>query len=60
MHFIIATHSPFIISDLPKENIIKLVKNDWKTKTKEMTEGTFWANYIDIIRNGFFDGVFLW
>jgi predicted ATP-binding protein involved in virulence len=28
MHFIIATHSPFIISDLPKENIIKLVKND--------------------------------
>lgn len=62
MHFIIATHSPFIISDLPKENIIKLKK--WKNSKTELDkiniDETFWANYIDIIRNGFFDGVFLW
>lgn len=28
MHFIIATHSPFIISDLPKENIIRMRKKE--------------------------------
>jgi len=27
MHFIIATHSPFIVSDLPKENILRVQKN---------------------------------
>ncbi len=63
MHFIIATHSPFIISDLPKENIIKLEKNiNWKTiQNKDFKDETFWANYIDIIRNWFFkDWVLMW
>lgn len=50
MHFILATHSPFIVSDLPSKSIIllqnwKQVNYDWKT---------FWANYIDLIRDWFF------
>ncbi len=50
LHFIIATHSPFIVSDLPKECLVLLEK--WKVKEYEWK--TFWANYIDLIRNGFF------
>ncbi len=62
LHFIIATHSPFIVSDLPGENIIRIKKNldekitfseyganDWKEK-----KSSFWANYIDIIQEWFF------
>jgi len=50
LHFILATHSPFIISDLPSECIVLLenwkpLKYNWKT---------FGANYVDLIRNGFF------
>ncbi len=37
LHFIIATHSPFIISDLPSECIIKL---DWKWSDTNDTEFT--------------------
>jgi len=50
IHFIIATHSPFLISDLPRESLI-LLKN-WKQVDYEWQ--TFWANYIDLIQNGFF------
>lgn len=34
IHFIITTHSPFILSDLPKENVIFLDKVDEDTKEK--------------------------
>jgi len=107
LHFIIATHSPFIISDLPTESIVvldwnwkeeeieieenwkkKKVKqkftkirtydwldfNDWKyldwsnwEKIKEFKDyenyfksdkfknkKTFWANFVDIIKDWFF------
>ncbi len=57
IHFIIATHSPFIISDLPWECIVKL-QWDWKWNTEisylKDSEKTFWANYIDLIEDGFF------
>lgn len=57
IHFIIATHSPFIISDLPGECIVKL-KGDWKWNTKisymEDSEKTFGANFIDLIEDWFF------
>ncbi len=60
LHFIIATHSPFIISDLPKECIIKL-EGDWKevdwnkcTKISYVEKNTFWANFVDIINDWFF------
>jgi hypothetical protein len=65
LHFIIATHSPFIISDLSSECIIVL---DWSEKNKywwkyseiinnyeeKFWKKTFWANYVDIIRDWFF------
>lgn len=65
LHFIIATHSPFIISDLPSECIIILDKQEWKKytqiknydwnkQTEKLKNKTFWANYIDIIRDWFF------
>ena len=60
LHFIIATHSPFIISDLPAESIIILEwewqEIDWKkyTKIKKYENKTFWANFVDIINDWFF------
>lgn len=61
-HFIIATHSPFIVSDLPGENIIRMRKdnngvvtfqNYWEWEKDK--KNSFWANYIDIIQEWFFD-----
>jgi len=54
----IATHSPFIISDIPWENVIIL--RNWQQKKYERK--TFGANYIDLIRNGFFfdDQYLMW
>ena len=57
-HFIIATHSPFIISDLPKENIIFLDKDengkcivvDGLNEKKE----TFGANIHTLLSDSFF------
>lgn len=62
LQFIIATHSPFIVSDLPGENIIRMKKdnngpitfqNYWEWEKDKKT--SFWANYIDIIQEWFFD-----
>lgn len=75
LHFIIATHSPFIISDLPSECIILLDKQNWSEYTKitdydlnsqsfdvKNNKKTFWANFINIINDGFFfnDKVLMW
>lgn len=64
LHFIIATHSPFLISDLPTECIVALKKNsEWKTEVLELKKNsTFWANFVDLIRNGFFfkDQMLMW
>ena len=61
LHFIIATHSPFLLSDVPAENVI-LLKKDWSyTKVIKWenlewnnTKNTFGANFVDLIRNWFF------
>lgn len=52
---IIATHSPFIISDLPQQNVY-LLKHDNKkiVLDNNKTEETFGGNIIDILRNPFF------
>lgn len=62
----IATHSPFIISDLPKENIIFLYKDNEEDKTYIKTfdeikkesnliiDNTFMANIPELIRWPFF------
>ena len=64
LHFIIATHSPFLISDLPTECIVALKKdNAWNTEVLGLKKNsTFWANFVDLIRSGFFfkDQMLMW
>ena len=64
LHFIIATHSPFLISDLPTECIVALKKdNAWNSEVLELKKNsTFWANFVDLIRSGFFfkDQMLMW
>lgn len=54
LHFIISTHSPFILSDLPKESIVLLKREDGWTRVIPTRDSTFGANFIDLINNGFF------
>lgn len=58
---IIATHSPFILSDITSDNILFL--KEGKEYRMQMTEkermvftekGTFGANYYELLRNSFF------
>ena len=53
INWIIATHSPFILSDIPKENITFLNRgkevNDYSDD-----KNTFGANIYDIFKQGFF------
>ena len=52
-HLIFATHSPFIISDLPKENIIFLEKGK-QVYPFEDGKQTFGANIHTLLSHGFF------
>jgi len=56
-HIIINSHSPFILSDLPKENVIFLKKDrdyNCKNVTKETEINTFGANIHTLLSHGFF------
>ena len=58
-HIIFTTHSPFLLSDLPKENVIFLEKEkekDGKCKnvTNEIDIETFGANIHTLLSHGFF------
>lgn len=55
LNIIFVTHSPFILSDLIKENVLFLDKEetDKKTSIKEGTK-TFGANIHDLLIEGFF------
>ncbi|MDQ7084938.1 MAG: AAA family ATPase, partial [Sulfurovum sp.] len=64
-HFLLTTHSPFIISDLPKENVIFLdtYKKDEESNQKEgnckvlkdgIKKQTFGANIHTLLSDGFF------
>jgi predicted ATP-dependent endonuclease of OLD family len=57
-NIIITSHSPFIISDLPKENVIFLEKYQktgyCKNVTKETNIETFGANIHTLLSHGFF------
>lgn len=68
-HLILTTHSPFILSDIPKENVIFLekyneedeeVKNEnqkegnCKNVTKDINIETFGANIHTLLSHGFF------
>lgn len=55
IQIIINTHSPYLISDLPKENII-LLEKDEKTgkRTVRKSNYGFASNYYDIMSDSFF------
>lgn len=52
IHFVITSHSPFIISDLPKENVIFLENGEQKYPFKD--KQTFGANIHTLLSHGFF------
>lgn len=55
IHTILATHSPFIVSDFIKDDVIMLKRtSDNSTNKIDNTFNSFWANYFDIIDNWFF------
>jgi len=63
IHIILTSHSPFILSDLPKENVIFLDKykkdenqkeGNCKNVTKDMTMKPFGANIHTLLSDGFF------
>lgn len=53
VQFIIATHSPYMISDVPKENVFSLEEKEKMIVIKRV-EKTFAANIIDILSDTFF------
>lgn len=52
INVIFATHSPFILSDIPTQNILGL--DDGKPTRLKNIENTFCANVYDILSSGFF------
>ncbi len=60
MNIIFVTHSPFILSDIPSQNIIflELEKDDDKNKvlisSQKQRDKTFAANIHELLTNGFF------
>lgn len=60
-HLILTSHSPFLVSDLPRENIIFLDKNasgECVVKEPKDIDRTFGANIHSLYRNSFFmDGL---
>lgn len=54
VQIILTTHSPFLASDLPKENIIFLKNGKCEVKPLEGITHTFGANIHSLYRNSFF------
>lgn len=52
INILLSTHSPFILSDIPRSNILYL--EDGKTKNKEEFINPFAANILDILKQSFF------
>jgi ABC-type multidrug transport system ATPase subunit len=52
INILFLTHSPFILSDIPTQNILKL--EDGNICTNDTTENTFGANIHDLLANDFF------
>lgn len=52
INILIATHSPFILSDIPHTHILRL--REGKEDTIEVDEKTFGANIYDLLQNDFF------
>lgn len=55
VQYILTTHSPFLISDLPKDNCIFLKKDaDGRTSLHSFKENTFAGNIYTLLNNAFF------
>ncbi len=56
INLLFITHSPFILSDIPASNILRLVNDPQTKKSKPVahTEPTFGANTHDLLANDFF------
>lgn len=52
INILFLTHSPFILSDIPSQNILKLEDGD--VCLDEVSENTFGANIHDLLANDFF------
>lgn len=63
LNFIFATHSPFILSDIPVQNIVKLQFDEVLKTSVQLEHGrqTFAANIHDLLANNFFfrDKIFI-
>lgn len=57
INVIFATHSPFILSDIPAQNILGL--DDGKPTRLKNIKNTFCANVYDILSSGFFMNKFV-
>jgi predicted ATP-binding protein involved in virulence len=58
IHVIIVTHSPFVLSDIPKGNVLYL--DEGKNVTEEKKLDTFGANVNELLCQSFFlDGGFM-
>lgn len=51
---ILTTHSPYLISDLPKENIILIKKDKMGKRRADKSNYGFASNYYDIMSDSFF------
>jgi energy-coupling factor transporter ATP-binding protein EcfA2 len=54
INFCFVSHSPFILSDIPKENILFLENKDNKAVQILDDKSTFGANIHDLLKDGFF------
>lgn len=54
INIIIATHSPYILSDFPKSNVLCLEKGEVYEDAQESMGNTFGANVYDILHSRFF------
>ena len=52
IHIMFSTHSPFILSDIPMQNILGMDKG--KPASLKNISNTFCANVYDILTSGFF------
>lgn len=55
INILFVTHSPFILSDIPSDDILRLsIDKDGKTKADNQPRPTFGANIHDLLANDFF------
>ena len=58
INILLSTHSPFILSDIPNQNILYIKKGE-PVKDKNAIGNTFCANIYDILANPFFMSSFV-